>query len=46
MAARAERHEVRGVICSALITRNDVMRGEIARGPAFSARTVSRDDEV
>jgi hypothetical protein len=45
VAARAERHEVRGVVGAALVARNDVMRGEIVRGAAFAACSVAPDDE-
>jgi hypothetical protein len=37
VAARAERDEVGGVICSALGAGNDVMRGEIVRETAVAA---------
>ena len=46
VAARAERDQVRGVICAALTARNDVMRGEIARRAAFAACAVPSDDEI
>jgi hypothetical protein len=40
VADRAQRHEVVGVVWTALAARNDVMRGQIARRAVFAAGSV------
>ena len=45
VTARAERNDVRGVICAAVAARNDVVRAEIVRGVAFATRAVPGNDE-